>query len=115
MCVCVCVCVSVCVSVCVLCVCSLSVFFPVSVGGPDILLTTGSGRPAPVYLFNVLVHDPCYPSKHLIHGHLAYKSREGCKLYIGEDKYQTKRKRRKEIKKERKKERIVTANGNTNI
>ena len=38
-------------------------------GGPDIVLTTYSGRPALMYLSSV-----CSPYRHLTYGHLAYKS-----------------------------------------
>ena len=43
--------------VCVLCVLS----FAASGGGPYIVLTTHSGRPALVYLFSVLVHRQLLP------------------------------------------------------
>ena len=61
----------------VLGVCPLScvLSYAVSDGGPDIVLTTHSGRPTLVYLSSVLIH------RHLTHGHLSYKS-WGCKSYI---------------------------------
>ena len=51
--------------------------------GPDIQLTTDSGRPALVYLSSVLVYSLCFPYRHLTHGHLGCKS-WGCKaLHCG--------------------------------
>ena len=41
----------------------------VSGGGPDIVLTTHSGRPTLVYLSSVLVHRQLLPDRHLTHGH----------------------------------------------
>ena len=57
-------------------VCPLSVFCPVLSfgGGPDIVLTTHSGRPALVYLSSVLVQRLLLPYRHLTHGHLACRS-----------------------------------------
>ena len=46
----------------------------VSGGGPDIVLTTHSGRPALLYLSSVLSRDYCSPYRHLSHGHLDCKS-----------------------------------------
>ena len=51
-------------------VCPLSVFCPVCVrrvGGPDIVLTTHSGRPALVCLSSVLVHNLLLPYRYLPH------------------------------------------------
>ena len=56
--------------VCVLCVLSCVVFD----GGPDIMLTTHSGRHALVSLSNVLVQRFCSPYRHLTNGHLDCKS-----------------------------------------
>ena len=64
---------------CVSFVCVLSC--DVSGGGPDIVLTTHSGRPALVYLSSVLVHRKLLLLQDLTHGHLGCKS-GGCKSYI---------------------------------
>ena len=56
--------------VCILCVLSC-----VSDGGPDIVLTTHSGRAVLVYLSSVLVQRLLLPYRHLTHGHLGYKYR----------------------------------------
>ena len=45
----------------------------VSGGGPDIVLTTHSGRLALVYLSTVLVQKLLLPCRHLTYGHLACK------------------------------------------
>ena len=48
------------------CVCPLFVFCPVLYdGGPDIVLTTRSGRSAVVFLSSVLVHSLLLPYRHL--------------------------------------------------
>ena len=43
--------------------------YAVSGGGPDIVLTTHSGRPTNVILCSVLVHSMFLPYRHVTHGH----------------------------------------------
>ena len=59
-------------------VCPLCSVLVVFGGGPDIVLTTYSGRLALVYLSSVLVQRLLLPYRHLTHRHLTCKSL-GCK------------------------------------
>ena len=70
---------------CVPFVCVLSC--DASGGGPGIVLTTHSRRPALVHLSSVPVYKQLLPYRHLTHGNLGCQSREGCKSKIGEGKY----------------------------
>ena len=55
-------------------------------GGPDIVLTTYSGRPYLVYLSIVLVDTLLLPYRNLTHGHLSRNSC-GCNSYTGDEKF----------------------------
>ena len=45
--------------------------------GPEILLTTDSGRSVLLYLSSVLCNSLCFTYSHLAHGHLCHKFRGG--------------------------------------
>ena len=70
----------------------------ISGGGPDIVLTTHSGRLALVYLSSVLVHVCCSPNRHLTHGHLGCKSRGGVSPTLGKGNNSERKKERKKRK-----------------
>ena len=73
-------------------VCVLS--YVVSGGGPDIALTTHSGRSANVFLSRVLIHSPLLRYKHLTHGQLGCKPQGGVIPTLGQGKQQRKKQRR---------------------
>ena len=79
---------------CVSFVCVLSC--AVSGGGPNIVLTTHSGRPALCICLVFRSIDNCSPYRHLTHGHLGCKSRGGVSPRLGEGKYKKKQERKKE-------------------
>ena len=69
---------------CVSFVCVLP--YDVTGGGPDIVLTTHSGRPALVYMSSVLIQGLLLPYRHLTHRHMSGKSQGGVSPRLGEGK-----------------------------
>ena len=74
-------------------------FCVVSGCGPDIVLTTHSGRPVIVFLSSALVHSLLLLYRHLVQGYLGCKSQR-CKCYFG-GRYITKEKERKKFLQEK--------------